>query len=485
MNIADALDIHARARPDHPALIHGDVVVSHAALRERVRGLAAHIRTLVPDPRGIIGLCLDDGVDHVVAMFAAARAERAMLPMDRRWTAGDKERLIAHFRPDVVIVEADESAVFDVPTVGRADVFAAKADPETAFGSDAEAPLWLSLSSGTTGRPKGPLITHRHFFRRMMTHWINLGVNARDRFVVATPMYFGGGRTFLMSVLCSGGTAILSPPPFAIETLPALVRDHGATSLFLVPTQLRRLLELDADAVAPLRGLHLLLSSGAPLGADERVAIRDRLCPNFFEYYASTEGGGVTLLTPADIARKPRSVGRPVFAVEVEAVDDADRPLPPGEVGRLRYRGPGVAIGYHGDPEASLEAFRDGWFYPGDLGSVDAEGYLTLAGRSKDMIIRAGVNIYPADVEAVLNAHPAVRDSAVVGIASPVLGEEVAAAVVLAADIGEPELIDWCRPRLAAYKVPARIVVVAELAKTSAGKVDKAAVRRVVGDPPR
>ncbi len=101
------------------------------------------------------------------------------------------------------------------------------------------------------------------------------------------------------------------------------------------------------------------------------------------------------------------------------------------------------------------------------------------------MIIRAGVNIYPADVEAVLNAHPAVRDSAVVGLASPVLGEEVAAAVVLAADIGEPELIDWCRPRLAAYKVPARIVVVAELAKTSAGKVDKAAVRRMIGDPTR
>ena len=159
------------------------------------------------------------------------------------------------------------------------------------------------------------------------------------------------------------------------------------------------------------------------------------------------------------------------LGVQVEIVDAEDRPLPFGEVGRLRYRSPATPSGsYKGD---SSEAFRDGWFYPGDLAALDADGFLSLRGRAKDMIIRGGVNIYPGDVESVLLSHPAVADAAVVGVPSPELGEEVAAFVVLKAPVGMDDLVALCRSRLASFKVPKRITVLETLPKNSLGKVLK------------
>jgi acyl-CoA synthetase (AMP-forming)/AMP-acid ligase II len=197
------------------------------------------------------------------------------------------------------------------------------------------------------------------------------------------------------------------------------------------------------------------------------------MCDRFFEYYASTEGGGISLLGPDDIDGHGESVGRPVFAVEVEVVDDEDRPLPAGTIGRLRYRGPGVATAYYRDPDASTEAFRHGWFYPGDLAEIDEAGFVSLKGRAKDMIIRGGINIYPADVEAALNAHPAVAEAAVVGWPSKEFGEEIAAFVRLAGDADEASLIAFAAARLARAKWPKAVFVVDDLPKNGAGKVLK------------
>ena len=286
-----------------------------------------------------------------------------------------------------------------------------------------------------------------------------------------------------MSVLFSGGTLILKPPPCTPEELIACVATQQATSLFLVPTQFRRLLALDDSALAPLRALNLLFSSGAPLSPEERVAIRDRLCPRFFEYYASTEGGGVSLLTPADIDTHGESVGRPVFAVEVEVVDEHDQPLPPGETGLLRYRGPVCATAYYRDAEASAEAFRQGWFYPGDLASLDAEGFVRLRGRQKDMIIRAGINIHPADIEAALNAHPAVAESAVLGWPSREFGEEIAAFVRLSAPCDPEALLKYACANLPRSKWPRAVLVIDELPRNSGGKVVKRALAQRLSPP--
>jgi acyl-CoA synthetase (AMP-forming)/AMP-acid ligase II len=470
INLAECLDSHARNRPTHPAVVAGEATLTHAefaAMVARVEALVAGIA-----PGTLVGVALEDTPIHLAALFALARRGIVIVPMDCRWTEAEKANLARHFEVATTLVTPGDALVSSgLPTLAVDDAMLAAIAPFARPPAAGDLPLLLSLSSGTTGRPKGPLVTHGQFFRRFLTHFVNLGFNGEDRFLSATPLYFGGGRTFCMSTLFAGGTVILHPPPYAIEELPAVAAYTQPTTLFLVPTLLRRLLALDAATLAPLRGLRLLLSSGAPLTGAERTRIRDRVCPNLAEYYASTEGGGVSLLLPHEQAAHGTTVGRPIYAVEVEIVDDDHRPLPTGQVGRLRYRGPGCATGYFNDPEASSDAFHDGWFYPGDLAERDEAGFISLRGRRKDMIIRGGVNIYPHEIETCLLAHPAVADAAVVGAPSEEFGEIVVAHVVAEAD--PAELRAWCAARLARYKVPSEIRLIAELPRNSSGKVLK------------
>jgi acyl-CoA synthetase (AMP-forming)/AMP-acid ligase II len=463
MNLAAALAHHAKARPTHAALIQGERTLDHRALDAAVERQAAALATLGANIGDPIGLALKDTIEHVILFYALARLGLVILPMDWRWSEEEKSRIAGHFGARFVFTEPGgqfpgaDCIAFD--DAWRAKAAAAPARDSFPRGGDL--PLLISLSSGTTGRPKGPRLTHHQLFRRFMAHWINLGLNAGDRYISATPLYFGGGRTFAMSVLFSGGTVVLFPPPYEPAELAREAGRREATSLFLVPTLLRRLLELSPDEAAPLQKLRLLLSSGSALHAEERRAIRDRLCPQFFEYYASTEGGGVSLLTPKDQETHGVSVGRPVFGVEVEIVDDAHAPLKSGETGRLRYRGPAVATGFFGESEQNPETF------------LDEAGYIYLKGRRKDMIIRGGVNIYPADIEFALSEHPAVVDAAAVGAPDREFGEQVAAFVVTRQPVSTEELLAWCRARLAAYKVPKFICEVPELPRNSSGKVLK------------
>lgn len=469
MNLAAALDDHARNRGDRIAIVAGDARITYRDFAAMVVDAAGWLGAQGLKAGDVAGLWLKDTPLHLALIFGCARAGIVMLPLDWKWTPVETERVAVHFGAKIVVTDPG-APTLNVPTVAVETLPRAAGGP---FGAGADDLLLLSLSSGTTGRPKGPAVSHRQFFRRFMTHWLHLGFTDSDRFLCATPLYFGGGRTFAMSMLFTGSTVVLASPALPAADLVAMVEREAITCLFLVPTQLRRLTALDDAAVAPLRALRLLFSSGAPLTVAERQEIAARLCPRFHEYYASTEGGGVSLLMPADLVRRPDSVGRPVFGVEVEVVGDDDRPLPPDAVGRIRYRGPGVATGYHLDPEASLERFRDGWFYPGDLAAIDADGFVCLRGRREDVIIRGGVNVYPAEIEAVLTAHPAVLEAAVVPRASAALGEEVAAFAAPRAEIGVEALAAWCAERLAPYKRPAVIVSLAELPRNSAGKVLK------------
>ena len=486
MNLADALVHHVRARPDQPAVIAGERVLLYRDLDGLVRRWAAHLTALGLRQGDVLGIALRDSVEHLMALWAAARMGAVALPMDWRWTPAEQQAVATRFRARLVLAEPEAPPLEGLRGVAMDAAFAAavEAAPADLPFPSGEAcgalPLLMSLSSGTTGRPKGPVVTHQHFLRRFWTHWIDLGLNSREIYVSATPMYFGGGRTFTMSLMFSGGTAVLFPPPYKPQELAAEIARRNATSAFLVPTLLRRLLDLDPAQAAPIRRMRLLLSSGAPLHPWERVAIRDRLCAGFSEYYASTEGGGISLLRPEEIDAHGDSVGRPVFGVEVAIFDDDLRPLPPGEVGRLGYRGPGVATRFFEDPEADAEAFHDGWFLPGDLAAIDEAGYVTLKGRKKDMIIRGGVNIYPPEIESVLLSDPRIAEAAVVGWPSAAMGEEVAAFVVPRpgeAPVAE-SLLALCRARLAPYKVPRAIHVIADLPRNSAGKTVKPELAR-------
>jgi acyl-CoA synthetase (AMP-forming)/AMP-acid ligase II len=254
----------------------------------------------------------------------------------------------------------------------------------------------------------------------------------------------------------------------------AEVARTNSSVLFLVPTLLRRLLDEEADTLAPMQALKTLICSGSALTPDDRNQIRNRICPNFLEYYSSTEGGGVSTLSPEDQLKYSDSVGRPALSVDVDIVDSEDQLQPRNTIGRIRYRGPAVADGFYADPEATKESFKSGWFYPGDLGTMNEEGYLFLKGRSKDMIIRGGVNIYPQEIEATLMSHPAVAEAAVVGWPSKEFNEEIAAFVILKTELDLADLTLWCSERLARYKVPKQIFSLKEFPRTSLGKVIKA-----------
>jgi acyl-CoA synthetase (AMP-forming)/AMP-acid ligase II len=322
--------------------------------------------------------------------------------------------------------------------------------------------------------PKGPLVTHGHTLSRLYIYAISLTFNENDRFMAATPLYFGGGRYMSMFYLFIGGTVILYPPPYKPQELARAINEMAVTSLFLVPTQFRGLIDLPKTSKPLFPKVRVLISSGSSLYPEERRKISQELSPHFYNFYSSTEGGGISVLRPQDPDAFSMSVGQPVFAAEVQVVDDHDQPVPAGLSGRVRYRGGSVADSFYRDPEASAVSFRDGWYYPGDLGRLDEQGYLYLTGRSKDMIIRSGVNIYPVEIEQTLIAHPAVADAAVVGWPSRQRGEEVAAFVVRHNDVTDLELIEHCRRSLAPYKLPKAIFFVDDLPKSGMGKILKA-----------
>lgn len=474
-NIADMLALHGHQRPRQIAIIHGTQQLDYQTLDLQVSRRAAQLQVLGVQPGDIVGIALQDSIEYLLLLYAVARAGGVILPLDCRWKTVEKQRVAEHFKPVLVMVEPDQAfegiRCVPVDRLWHQSVETAQVPDKFPDGNRG---LLMSLSSGTTGRPKGPMLTHQQLVYRFYMHWAELGLGSRERYLNATPLYFGGGRAFSMSSLYAGSTVVLCPPPYTPAELIAEVIRTDASVLFLVPTLLRRLLEESLHDLAPLRALKTLICSGSALTQNERHQIRTHICPNFLEYYSSTEGGGVSTLSPEDQLRYVDSVGRPAFSVEVQIVDSEDRLVPRDSVGRIRYRGPAVAQGFYADPEASTEAFKEGWFYPGDLGSMNEEGYLFLKGRSKDMIIRGGVNIYPQEIEATLMAHPAVSEAAVVGWPSREFNEEIAAFVILKTEVPLPTLIEWCGQALARYKLPREIFVVKEFPRTSLGKVIKA-----------
>jgi acyl-CoA synthetase (AMP-forming)/AMP-acid ligase II len=478
-NVADAIFHNARRRPAHPAIVDRGGTVTYAKLADLVYRTAGHLQDIGAKPADIIGVALGDDADHVVALLAIAWLGAVILPMDVRWTAEEKRRVAAHFGARFVLVTAGEAPLPGVETIAVDRSWherVARRDGACAFVRRREQPLLLSLSSGTTGAPKGPMVTHGHTLSRLYIYAFSLTFNEADRFITATPLYFGGARYMTLAYLFMGATVVLFPAPYEPGELAAAVNAQEITALFLVPTLLRRLMELPKPSLPLLPRVRLLISSGASLYPDERRRIMRELCPNFFNFYSSSEGGGISLLRPEHPDAASLSVGKVVFGAEVEIIDQGHRPVPPGTVGMIRYRGGAVANSYYRDPEESALAFRDGWYYPGDLGRFDADGFLHLAGRAKDMIIRGGVNIYPAEIETTLVAHAAVAEAAVVGWPSRERGEEVAAFVVRRGDVSEGELIAHCRASLAPYKIPKGVFFVDALPRSGLGKVLKPAL---------
>ena len=474
LHIADAISHNAGRRPDHPALIERDGnVITYKALDRLMRQTANHLVAQGIKAGEIVGLSMPDTAGHLVAMFGLFRMGAILLPMDIRWTPEEKHRIVDFFGATAVVADAPVEGARTLCVDDAWDAAVAGQSVDGAFPNDIGDPLWLSLSSGTTGIPKGPLVTHRQMVLRFISQAVNLGFNEHDRNILATPLYFGGGRGFTISNLYFGATVVMHPPPYKAEELADTVNRMGVTSLFLVPTLFRRMLAIAPDGRLLFPNLRMLISSGSILHGDEREAIKRALNPHFVNLFSSTEGGGVAILAPDDPAEKAASVGRAAYRNEFQVVDENDQPVAAEAVGRIRQRAPWLPDGFYRNEEETKKSFRDGWYYTGDLGKIDAQGYLYVVGRVKDMIIRGGINIYPAEIEDLLCKHDAVHDAAVVAWPSRLLGEEVAAFVVTKSDIDETDLIAYCRGALAPYKVPKAIFFVDDLPKSAQGKVLK------------
>lgn len=334
----------------------------------------------------------------------------------------------------------------------------------------------ILYTSGTTGRQKGALLSHGNLSSNAEALTRAWGFTPRDRLLHALPLFHAHGLFIAAHCALFSGSAMIFLPRFAADRVLALL--PRATVLMGVPTFYTRLLDLPGLGPEACRGVRLFTSGSAPLLAETSRAFTARTGHAILERYGMTEAVVITS-NPLEGERRPGSVGRPLEGVALRIVDAEDRPVPAGAVGLVQIRGPAVTRGYWRQPEKTAEAFTsDGWFRTGDLGTLSDDGYLTLVGRNSDLVISGGFNVYPKEVELVLDALPGVAESAVIGVPHRDLGEAVAAVVVrrdpaLDADA----ILEALRGRLAPYKLPRRVHFVDALPRNAMGKVLKTVLR--------
>jgi len=338
----------------------------------------------------------------------------------------------------------------------------------------------VMYTSGTTGRPKGVAVRHDQvaLAPNGCPEWRGTG------WLTASPVFTFAGLGFIYNPMKAGMTVLYLPQFDAGRWLGIVERDRPVIA-FVVPAMAQLLINHPGFASSDLSSLERLILGSAPLAPDTLVRLQEKL-PHaaVLNSYGMTEGGHATFTMDAEGARtRPGAVGRPRPPVEVRIVDDEGAPLPAGDIGEVITRNPHGHRQYYKDPESTARMWEGGWLHTGDLGHLDAEGYLTIVGRKKEMIVRGGMNVYTDDVEAVLHAHPAVVEAAVVGIPHDVLGEDVAAFVVLRAGevVDADGLRGFAAEHLADYKVPRRIQYVDALPRNAGGKVVRSKLVREVG----
>jgi len=480
MNLTDPILRHGRMQPNAAALVDGDRTISYATLADLVLRTAGHLAALGVKRGDQVGICLKDDWQHVVALLAVLRLGATAVQMDWRSRPAEKARIAGAFALRSIIALPESGIDAPCPSVALDDAWhraVAAADAFTGATEDRDLPAAVLASSGTTGLPKFTLATHVQLYLHAVAYLEIVPPTRRHRFLLTLPHYFSAGRLVALAHLMRGDTLVLHPSLFTAVEYARAVNRHHVTAGFIVPSVVRQLFAI-AEPDKPLfPDLDVLVCGGAPLFPDEKRDALRKLAPKFHEMYGAAAIGPMSSLRPQDLIDHPTSVGRPFLLVDVEVVDEEDKPLGPGVPGRLRCRGLGLTTPVAGSGGgASVKDFRDGWHYPGEVAAIDELGYIHLQGRSSEVIFRGGAKIFPAEVEAVLQAHDAVAEAAVVGREGPDRQQNVVAYVVARRPLPPGELIAHCRTRLTAFKVPQEIRVVPALPRNSSGKLDKRAL---------
>ena len=484
------LDRQAEAHGDRTFLFWKDDRVSFRDVRDRADRVAGALRQRGLERGDRLALWLPNRPEFLWAWFGAAKAGVAVVPVNPALTVEEAAYVIGDAGARLLIAPGDrapDAAAVQVACPALADVV----DADAGFGALLDSPpgsdpdvgpddlAAIVYTSGTTGRPKGAMLTHRNYLFDAEGFARAAKITAEDRFLCVLPLFHVNAQVAsTLGPMLRGGALVLMPGFSPSTFLPALER-YRATSFSGVPTVYSILNQLPDAERYDLSALRVCICGAAPMPVATFETFERTYNAFILEGYGLSEGTCVSTLNPLD--GRPRKVGTIGVALpgqRVRVVDERGEGVAPGTVGEIVTRGDHVMRGYWNDPEATAEAVRDGWLWTGDLGRMDADGYFTIVGRRKEMIIRGGENVYPKEIEEVLHRHPAVAEAAVVGLPDRQWGETVAAFVVLRDGAGPDAgaLVDFARQRLAAFKVPSEVRFVEALPKTATGKVRKRAL---------
>ena len=345
----------------------------------------------------------------------------------------------------------------------------AKIPPATV---DLENPFFIVHTSGTSGQPKGAVLTYGNVFYSAMASAYRIGHLPDDKWLCVLPLYHVGGLSIIIRAVLYGITVDLRQK-FDVDEVNHALTHENITLVSFVPTMLYRLLEARKEAWSPK--LRLVLLGGAAASPELMQRCIDEGIPVATTYGMTEAASQIATTLPGDAVRKPGSVGKPLMFTQVRIVDENDKDVPTGEYGEIIVKSPTVMKEYYGNPDATAKTLRNGWLHTGDIGYLDADGDLFLVQRRSDLIVSGGENVYPAEVEAALRQHPAIKEVAVVGIPDAEWGQKVAAAIVLhdGQSLTENEVEYHARQHLAGYKIPRLIKFVDELPQTASGKIQR------------
>ncbi len=507
LSLATVLAEGARRYPDKVAVIDGSTRVTYSELWEQARSYAAGLHELGIGPGDTVAMLIPNLLDFPRVYYGALAAGARIVPVHLLLTADEVAYQLRDSGTDVLIAHSSQLAlgaaaahvagtrllsVGPLPP-GLADAPARLEDAAAAVPPlprhvtrEAEDVAVVFYTSGTTGQPKGALLTHLNLVMNTTVNVFDVNdTRVSDVVLGCLPLFHTFGQTISMNgIFRLGGTLVLLARFTGEAALDLMVREkvdvfHG------VPTMYIALLEA-APKAERLPELRLCASGGASLP----VAVLERFTETFhapiFEGYGLSETSPTATANQPAFGTKPGTVGHPIWGVEVEIarpeVEERIEFLPTGELGEIVIRGHNVFAGYLNRPEATAEAVVDGWFRSGDLGTKDAEGFITIVDRKKDLVIRGGFNVYPREVEEALARHPSVQQVAVIGVPDATLGEEVCAVVVTdAGGVTADELISWSKEKLGRHKYPREVRFVDSLPLGPSHKVLKRELRKTFG----